>query len=405
MRTLRDWFQHVLGIAGQVAAAVPQVLMTVYLARRDSLESAGHFTVATGLAAAAFTIAAWGFVPHMVLERFRRFPAPTYLAARGIALGVVGLATLAAGMAMFPEISLTIVLAVIALRGADAVIELHFGFEQVWSGPERALRLHAGLHSGKLALLAVVILIAGLWPAHSPDRVILAGAVTACALAIAVLLARHRLWSQNGDASHGVSALFAQASWYGVAAVFCAIVTNLPRLSLPLAYSGEALGVAGVTLTITTFFGMTFYTVWVRHFSLLAKNRLSSRVVAFARELLLLGLLCAIACIWPLPQIAAWLFDFDSLRFGGEVRGIMLASVAFFAGMSLLNLYKLGQRPWCETLGYSATIAFGIAVGVTVFPQTGLMLPMLGAGILMVAMSIPALRNAIGITSRANDVG
>lgn len=405
MRTLRDWIQHALGIAGQVSAALPQVLMAVYLARRDSLESAGHFTVATGLAAAAFTIAAWGFVPHMVLERFRQFPALTYLAARGIALTVVGLATFAAGMAIFPGIGWTIVLAVIALRGADAIIELHFGFEQVWFGPERAIRLYTILHAGKLALLAALILIATLQPVHSPDQVILAGAVVAFAATIAVLFARRRVWSDCGSASSGVSTLFAHASWYGIAAVFCAIVTNLPRLSLPRAYSGEALGVAGVTLTIATFFGMTFYTVWVRHFALLAKERQSSRAVAFVRELVLLAFLCAIACIWPLPQLAAWLFDFDFLRFGGEARGIMLASVVFFAGMSLVNLYKLGRRPWVETLIYIAAIALGIALGATIFPRTGLVLPMLVAGILMAAMAIPALRSAIGNVPRKSGIG
>jgi len=395
MRHHGHWVQHLIGMAGQVTAALPQVLVTLFLARRVSLESAGHFTVVAGLAAAAFTVAAWGFVPHMVLERFRRFPAATYLAARAIALLLIAGFTLAVGFTLFPETGRTLLLAVIALRAADAIIELHFGFAQVWFGAQHAIQMHAVLHAGKLLLLATPLLFAMRRPAATAELAILTGSIAALAGAALALIVRRRIWARSSDSPESVAALFSQASWFGIAAILCGVVTNLPRMSLPLAYDGAALGVAGISLTIATFFGMALYTAWVRHFPQLAVGRDPARAAIFLREYAIVSGLCAAAAVLPLPPLAAWLFDFDLRQFGGEMRGLLLAAVVFFAGMGLANLYKLGRRLWRESLVYLAATLLAAGLGAAVLPGNGLALPLLSVGVLMALLSVPAMRTAL----------
>ncbi len=395
MRKFRDWLTHLIGMAGQVVAALPQVLITVFLARRGQLESAGLFAVATGLAAAAFTVASWGFVPHMVLERMRQFSASTYVLARATAIVVVGTITLVLGLALFPAIGLGLLLAVVVLRAADTLLELQFGFLQIQTAADRAILFHAGLQAGKLLLMTAVMAASSLWPAATPDRVILIGTATALAGAVAALLVQYRKGMRGEATPAGMRKLFIQASWFGLAVVLCAIVTNLPRLSLPYAYDGERLGVAGVALTIATFFGMAFYTSWIRHYPRLAQEHDPSRAVAFLLELGMLAALCAMAAVWPLPWLAAWLFAFDLDLFRDDVRAILLASVVFFAGMGLANLYKLRWRPWSEALVYFAALIAALALGYALLPLGGLAPSMLLIGALMAALSVPALRAAL----------
>lgn len=391
MRLLREWPQHVIGVAGQVAAGLPQIVVTIYLARRSSLEAAGLYTVATGLAAAAFTAALWGFAPHIVLDRLRRFPAMTYLVARSLALVLVSLGILAASRAYFPEIGVVLVLAVIAFRGADAVIDLQFGLTQVWRGAGPAIYVHAALHACKLLLLVVLLILPGRLTRLAPEHVILISAILALAGSVAILAAQPRLRRAADHAPNLVARLFGQTAWLALAAIFCAIVTNVPRISLPHFHEGDALGVAGIALTISTFFGMAFYTAWIRHFSGLTVNPRADAVAAFAFEIAVLGALFASAAVWLLPALVAGIFDFDLMRHGHAFQSILLAAVAFFAGMSLANLYKLGRHQWIESLVY--LMALGLMIGWRFMhsEQAGLPTLLVLGGASMTALSIPAL--------------
>jgi hypothetical protein len=403
MPRFRDWLNHALGLAGQLIAASPQVIIALYLARLDSLESAGHFTAVAGFAAAAFTVAAWGFVPHMVIERFQRVPAVTYLAARGVALLLVGAATLWAGSAWFPDVPASLMLAVVVLRTADAIIDLQFGFAQVWLGAERAIQTYARLHFAKLALLAIPVLLVATWrPEISSGDAVLAGSAAAFAGTLLALLTRRQIWLPATGRSGGIASLFTQATWLGLAAILCAVVTNLPRIGLPLAYDGARLGVAGISLTIATFFGMAFYTAWIRHFARVSATHERSDVIALLRELLAVAVLCALAAIWPLPLLAGWLFDFDVAQFGGEVRSLLLAAVVFFAGMGLVNLYKLSRNQALESLAYLIVAVLALTVGRNALAQTGLAWPMVAAGVLMAAAAMPPLRELLGKGSRGS---
>lgn len=396
MRQFRDWLNHALGLAGQLVAAAPQVIIALYLARRDSLESAGHFTVVAGLAAAAFTVATWGFVPHMVIERFQRVPAVTYVAARGVALLLVGATTVCAGIAWFPDVPANLMLAVVVLRAADAIIDLQFGFAQVWLGADRAIQTYARLHSAKLLLLATPILFAAWRRTVTPGDAVLVGSAAAFAGAATALLTQRQIWIPVTGKSGGIASLFTQTTWLGLAAILCAVVTNLPRIGLPLAYDGARLGVAGISLTISTFFGMAFYTAWVRHFARISATRVRSGVIDLLRELVTIAALCGLAAVWPLPLMAGWLFDFDVQYYGSEVRSLLLAAVVFFVGMGLVNLYKLSRRQPPESLAYLAVIVLALAVGPGALAHTGFALQMVAAGFLMAIMALPPLRELLG---------
>lgn len=391
MNPIRELPQHVVGMLGQVAGALPQVLMTVYLARRGSLEVAGFFAVMTGLAAAAFTAAMWGFSPHIVLHRLQRFPAMTYFVARAMALLLATAGVIAIALACFPEVGLTLVLAVIALRGADAVIDLQLGLAQVWRGAGPAINLYAGLHVCKLVLLLLVLGIVETLTSISPELVILIGSILSFVGTAAFLLSQPRLWVDHDGTTMQIARLFGEATWLGLAAVLCAVVTNVPRIHLPLMLSGDELGVAGIALTISTFFGMAFYTAWIRHFSRLAVNPTFGALSAFVIEIAVLGLAFVAAASWILPPLAAWIFDFDVTRFGEQVRGILIAAVVFFAGMSLANLHKLGRHQWLEGFVYVVAGAVFVALYFVGGDRTSLPSLLVTAGAVMAALSAPAI--------------
>lgn len=391
MNPIRELPQHVVGMLGQVAGALPQVLMTVYLARRGSLEVAGFFAVMTGLAAAAFTAAMWGFSPHIVLHRLKRFPAMTYFVARAMALLLATAGVIAIALAYFPEVGLTLVLAVIALRSADAMIDLHLGLAQVWRGAGPAINLYAGLQVCKLALVTILFGIAETLKSMSAELVILASSAVSFAAATAILLAQPRLWIGHDRTTMQIARLFGEASWLGLAAVLCAVVTNVPRIHLPLMLSGDELGVAGIALTISTFFGMAFYTAWIRHFSRLAVNPTFRALSAFVIEIAVLGLAFVAVATWILPPLAAWIFNFDVARFGEQLRGILIAAVVFFAGMSLANLYKLGRHQWLEGFAYVVAGAVFVALYFAGGDRASLPSLLVAAGAVMAALSAPAI--------------
>lgn len=391
MNPFRELPQHAVGMLGQVAGALPQVLITVYLARRGSLETAGLFAVTTGLAAAAFTAAMWGFTPHIVLHRMRQFPAMTYFIGRAMALLLVSVGVLAVALAYLPEVGITLVLAVIALRGADAMIDLHLGLTQVWRGAGPAINLYAALHACKLVLLLVLLVVLETLTSISPELVILIGSLLSFGGATVLLLTQPRLWQDYDDTKMRIARLFSEATWLGLAAVLCAIVTNMPRINLPWMLSGDELGVAGIALTISTFFGMAFYTAWIRHFPGLAINATPLALARFMLEIAVLSFAFAAAAAWILPPLAAWIFDFDISQFGALVRAILLATVVFFAGMCLANLYKLGRYQWLEGLVYVVALALFVALRVVAGDWASLPALLAATGTLMAACSLPAV--------------
>lgn len=389
---LREWPQHLIGIAGQVAAGLPLVIVTAFLARNAGLETAGWFVVATGLVAAAHTLALWGLAPHIVIYRLRAFPAATYLLARGIAVLVVACGVYAASRVFFPMIDPVLVLAIIVFRAADATIDLHFAFTQVWRGAARAIYVHASMHGIKLLLLITVLALSAAFRAELSGCVVLVAAALALAAALVALLRHPDLLGTPAGPIQDIARLIGQSAWLAVAAIFCAAVTNLPRIALPHFHADDELGAAGVALTVSTFFGMAYYTGWIRHFSRLSANPTRVHVAAFMREILALGLLFAVAAYWLLPVPVAWIFDIDSLRHEPTLRPIMVGAVAFFGGMSLVNLYKLGRHQWLESLVY--LVAFLMMIGWRyAWPEfVGLPALLTAGGLLMAVLSVPAMR-------------
>jgi hypothetical protein len=134
-------------------------------------------------------------------------------------------------------------------------------------------------------------------------------------------------------------------------------------------YSGSALGVIGTSLTIAGFFGMAFYTSWLRflpRFSGAAKK--SEAVRSLLLETVAIALLLAVAAWFVLPTLAAFVFAFHEPRQMDLSREVLLSSVAFFAGMNVVNLYKISRHPWMETVSYINTVLL-TAILAWVFPS------------------------------------
>lgn len=392
MTMLREWPQHLLGIAGQVAAGLPLVIVTAILAHSAGLETAGWFVVATGLVAAAHTIGLWGLAPHVVIHRLRAFPASTYLLARGIAVLVVACVVYATSRAFFPAIEPVLVLAIIVFRASDATIDLNFAFTQARRGAARAIGVHASMHGIKLMLLIGVLAFSAAIRAELSGFVVLVAALLALAAALVALLRQPDLRGTPAGPIRDVARLMAQSAWLAAAAISCAAITNLPRIALPHFHADDELGAAGVALTVSTFFGMAYYTGWIRHFPRLSANPSRVQVAAFIREILALGSLFAVAAYWLLPVPVAWIFDIDILRHESTLRPIMLSAVVFFGGMSLVNLYKLGRHQWLESVVYLVGCLMMVGWHYAWPEFVGLPALLTGGGLLMAVLSVPAMR-------------
>lgn len=346
-----------MGVVGQVAAVLPLLLVTVYLSRTAGLETAGLFTVMVGASAAAFSIALWGLRTSILLERFEFLSPGDYLAARLIALSLASLVVVAAGFWL--QLGVGLVVSVILLRGCDGLVDLNFAITQVRIGTAGAIRSFALAHITKLLILTVGMVVAALLPVLPfQSLLVFSGAIAL------VFIGRRLISDIRGDGGGGnriaasnIKQVFANAAWFAIAATVCAIVTSAPRVSLNWLYTGDQLGVIGVSLSVSTFFGMIFYTTWIRYlprFGAHANFRKVTRV--FLIENLAIAVFCMIASWLLLPPIIAFVFGFSSPEQSNQARSILMASVLFFAGMNTCNLYKVTGTVWMETVAYAVAI-------------------------------------------------
>jgi len=358
--------QHVMGVVGQVAAVLPLLLVTVYLSRTVGLETAGLFTVMVGASAAAYSIALWGLRTSILMERFELLSPGDYLAARLIALSLASLVIVAAGFWL--RLGSGLIVGVILLRGCDGLVDLNFAITQVRVGTAGAIKSFAAAHITKLLILAIGMAVTILLPVLPFQSLLVFSAASALIFIGQRLIADIRVDGDNGRrvASSGIRQVFANAAWFAIAAAVCAIVTSAPRVSLKWLYTGDQLGVIGVSLSASTFFGMVFYTTWIRYLPRFDAYANFRRVAwAFLIENLAIAVFCFFVSWLLLPSIIAFVFGFSSPEQSDQARRILIASVLFFAGMNTCNLYKVTGAVWMET------VAFAVAIVLTlIFAQS-----------------------------------
>ena len=356
--------QHVLGVGGQIAAALPPVVILIVLARGHGLQSAGEFAVVAGISAATFSAAFWGLRPLIIRDRFRKFSLHSCVVARLLALGLAGAVVLTIASAM--ETHLAPVIALVFFKICDGLTDIHTAALQVERGTQRAIAEYAIQHGGKLILLVTALGLSGFSTSGSGAFVV-AGIVSALFVGTRVLSHARSVGGDGGINPAVIGRLYLASTWFATAVAACALLTGAPRISLEWLYHGDDLGVVGTTLSICTFFGMVFNTSWVRHFPRFsATTSLARAARCYLRELVFIAPAIIIASWYVLPYLAAWLFDYESQAYLVKSRSVLLAGVFFYFGVAICNVYKATLRPWMETVSYLVALVAAILIAVLV---------------------------------------
>ena len=349
--------QHIIGLTGQVSAALPMLLITIVLARWVSVEQAGYFSIYIGSSAVVFSLGLWGLRPQIVLDRYVAFGKSSYSFFR---YGAILFSCLVAFMsADDSKLDVILIWIVIFYRSIDSVVDLNMAFDQVSLPNSKAIRNFSLQHVVKLSLVLISLLVGYLF-----GFVIMYISLFICGVIMLLFNVSRQMFSQAPFTSIKVSKSFDTAAgifkagfWFALASLSCAVITNLPRISVASFYEEEALGVVGVTLSVTAFFGMVYNMTWVRalpKFSLI-QNR--NRVITlFIVENSLVTLILLIGAYFLLPNIVAFIFDFNGRQNLEISRNVMLCSVIFFCGQIFSNLYKVTSKPWLEVCSYSLAL-------------------------------------------------
>ena len=360
--------QHVLGVFGQVAAVLPLLLITVYLSRRSGLETAGLFTVMVGVSAAMFSSALWGLRTSILLDRFVSLGPNNYLAVRVVAMLIASTVVVIAGVWL--NLDFALVIGVILFRICDGLVDLNFAMTQVWQSTSAAIRLFAVQHLFKLAILAIVIITGMALQSFSVQHLFAgSGAVIMIMIWRSLIHTIDRYAGKSGEITAAqVWQVFVDAAWFAIAAGVCAVVTSAPRLSLNWLYEGDQLGVIGISLSVSTFFGMVFYTSWIRYLPRFASaNVFNSTAIGFLGENFLVTVISGVFSWFVLPVIVGLVFGFGGPEQTELAKNVLIASVVFFAGMNVCNLYKVTGSPWMETVTYMFALVLTLLCAI-VFP-------------------------------------
>lgn len=340
---------HLFGVAGQVAAAAPVVLVTIIISHQVGLELAGKFVVAAGIAAVLFTAASLGLAAFVVVEKLQQFDTRDFLITRAFSAGFVSLAFIAG--APFLSIPTELVTLVVMMRLADAGVEMSWGIDIYRLPSDQAMRRYASVNT--LKLIVTVVPVAFLY--------LFAGDVIAC-LMVGAGLSCVFTWywlHQNawGDRSFRVGAgqvrrsanLARGASWFAISYLVVAFTSNSPRILADSLFAGDMLGVVGVTLSFCTILGMIFLSSWLRWFPKLSRELwFGSKHIMFVLESLLILLILAFLSYTIMPKIVSILFNFDYIEYKEEVRSIILSTVVFMFGMNMTNMFKTTKFVWLE---------------------------------------------------------
>lgn len=383
--------QHFLSASGQVAAALPPVVVMVYLSRTAGLEQAGLFTIVVGVSSAAFSTAHWGLRTSVLLDRFETISRRTFRFARLLALIVAGLVVI--GVSRFLDVDGQLVAGLVLYKVCDGFIDLEFAVTQVLVDTGTAIETFAVRHSVKLLLVVGGVVASALSHAIAVETAFLISGV------VALAVAGYRSYSKSASANELPSNLatiwtvYANAAWFAIAAAACAVVASAPRFSLGWFYEGDMLGVIGVTLSVSTFFGMIFYTVWNRHVPNFSRGTSFSIAAArFLTETALIAVLTFVVSWYVLPQIVGRLFAYSQPDQLLATKLVLSASILFFTGMNSCNLYKVTRAPWIEAASYTISLVIVASIAAAVPEMREIYRLLALAGLVMLFFGLTAFR-------------
>lgn len=383
---------HVFGIGGQVAAAAPLIVVSIILSHTVGLVTAGHFVIAAGASAIIFTTAFLGFVYYVSIDRLRQFDARDFVITRLLATTVATALLFAVSGRL--DIPLPLVLLVALLRMGDAAVDLAWGLDLLRQQTDLAMRRYTFLNVGKLA---IVLLPVSLWLvtdaiATVPLLIFGSGvAAVLCWIWLIRLSSGTRAVAPAGGQFARSMRLARYAVWFTIGASASAAVTSAPRLVIDRLYTGDSIGIAGVTLAFSSVFAMAFMSTWLRWFPRLSRTpegeRRLSRMVL---ESSAMGLFFLLLNMTVMPSVVSLLFGFNVDSGDDLCRKVLVASIFFGFGMNLANLFKVTRAVWLESATYIAGIAAGLGY-VMIVPSAGVPGFLIAGSIAMLATVVTGM--------------
>lgn len=354
-----------LGVASQLMSALPILLVSVIVAKRAGIEALVDLTTLVGFSAIISTIALMGLRTQLILDRMETINFGSYCALRVLMTLVTVIAIVAFGIINNMELALVLTLALFRL--GDLFLDLVLAVDQ--TRLESATQLYAFFVGNLVKCVAVIsgIMALLLFDFGDPFPLFLAAAILYAIYATGILVVRWRAEAQvNSEGRWRVWDLIflvRASSVFMMAQVLCSLLTSYPRLVLGSGEKSAALGVAGAALMATTLVGMVYYAVWLRWAPRLRKHRITpASVVPFLLELLVISVVGAALALTFGAKIVAAIYSIEGMVHLRLVEQILAWSVAFFALMTLANLFKPTTVPWAESITYMVGLAaaFGL---------------------------------------------
>jgi len=385
--------QHFMGLAGQISAALPMLLITIFISRFIGIEDAGYFSVFVGTSAIIFSISLWGLRPYIVLDRFLEFRDFEYFNFRCITIFFSSILMLI--FADHSKLSLILIVNVILFRSIDSFIDINMGFDQINKSNTVAIRNFSLRHFIKTS--TILIIMASVIIFYEINGFVNEDVFFLSLMLPGIIILSLNLFFQNMTGKRdkikfkniNLFLILRSASLFALASICCAFITNIPRISITSFFETNDIGVVGVTLSVTAFFGMFFNMTWIRalpSFSLAKNNRKVAK--NFILENIFIALILIFLSYYIFPYLVSFVFDFSGERNLVISRNVMLCATIFFLGQVFSNLFKVTSKPWLEIISYFIGGLTGFLSWIIFGGGDGYYLMLINSGIFMALFSV-----------------
>lgn len=368
--------QHFVGVIGQVSSALPLLLITIFLSRVVGLKEAGQFTILVGLSAAVFSFSLLGLRTVIVRDGLQIRSAWHYVFIRVLAIFIACVITYYIGHDF--GIDKVLLGTIVLYRICDALIDFNLAVEQVWFKGALPLFAYSKRHFLKLIILLVAVGINYYSPySFSFNAFFISGLLTLVLISVPLLRSlRVNAGSYSVPSFNNFVYILKQSWWFTIAITSCAAITSFPRVSIAWLYEGEIMGVIGVTLSITTFFGMMYNTSWMRFFPRLSIcDDPRKLAISFVKESIIIAVFLMLCGWFILPLVVGFVFKFNVPEYLVISKFVLVTSAVFFLGQVVSNLFKLTIYPWLEIIVYM--VGFIVPVIVYTLSSTNIGMPAL----------------------------
>lgn len=356
---LKNYFQYFYGIIGQVTSGLPLLIITAFISNEIGLTEAGKFTVTVGLASSLYTIFLWGLRPLIILNKNKNFDNSSFLKIRILMLLIFSIVLLF--FSHFNDYLILLTIIIILFKSSDGMIDLYFAFLQK-NYTDIALREFGLEQTSKFSIFIALAISSYIF---FNDYFLMIISFAGVIYLVKIVL---KTWDNiilkepplNLSFDKVIKILY-KAFPFALSASVCGVLSGSPRFILNNIYSGEMLGVIGISLSIGTLFGMIFNTTWARYFPLMKNKDLRKRIISrFLIENLFFAAMLIFCSYTFFPYVILEIFSID-YYYIIIVKNCLIGFAVFSCGMSSVNLYKITSKPILESVIYFITLIFFIS--------------------------------------------